>query len=111
MSGQDPEGYVQGCQLSIPGRGPRVVKSLPRQQTLRELGTLQPATHLLATASQPVEAHLTGESSFRRMFTSCVFTDQGWILLQETLEGEVFQMFQVVQCSTWVPLVLYQDGH
>ena len=32
------------------------------------------------------------------------------ILLQETLEGEVFQMFQVVQCSTWILLVLYQEG-
>ena len=29
MSGQDPEGYVQGYQLSIQVRGPRVVKSLP----------------------------------------------------------------------------------
>ena len=28
------------------------------------------------------------------------------LLLQETLEGEVFQMFQVVQHSTWMPLVL-----
>ena len=32
------------------------------------------------------------------------------LLLQETLEGEVFQMFQAVQCSTWMPLVLYQEG-
>ena len=32
------------------------------------------------------------------------------ILLQETLEGDVFQKFQVVQCSTWMPLVLYQEG-
>ena len=78
MRGQDAEGYVQGCQLSIPGRGPRVVKSLPRWQTLRELGTLQPGTHLLATVPQPVGAHLTGESSFRRMFSSCVLTDQGF---------------------------------
>ena len=78
MSGQDPEGYVQGCQLSILGRDPRLVKSLPRQQTLRELGTLQPATHLLVTVPQPVVAHLTGESSFRRMFSSCVLTDQGF---------------------------------
>ena len=78
MSGQDPEGYVQGCQLSIPGCGPWVVNSLPRWQTLRELGTLQPATHLLATAPQPGGAHLTGESSFRRMFSSCVLTDQGF---------------------------------
>ena len=78
MSSQDPEGYVQGCQLSVPGRGPRVVQSLPRRQTLRELGTLQPGTHLLATASQPVEAHLTGESSFSRMFSSCILTDQGF---------------------------------
>ena len=78
MSGQDPEGYVQGCQLSIPGRGPRVVKSLPQWQTLRELGTLQLGTHLLATAPQSVGAHLTGESSFRRMFSSCVLTDQGF---------------------------------
>ena len=31
-------------------------------------------------------------------------------MLQETLEGEVFQMFQEVQCSTWMPLVLYQKG-
>ena len=31
------------------------------------------------------------------------------LLLQETLEGEVFQMFQVVQHSTWKPLVLYQE--
>ena len=105
MSGQDPEGYVQGCQLSIPGRGPWVVKSLPRLQTLRELGTLQPGTHLLATAPQSVGAHLTLESSFSSMFSSCVFTDQGF-LLQETLEGEVFQMFQAVQCSTLMPLVL-----
>ena len=78
MSGQDPEGYVQGCQLSIPLRGPRVVKSLPRWQTLRELRTLQPGTHILATAPQPVGAHLTGESSFRRKFSSCVLTDQGF---------------------------------
>ena len=39
MSGQNPEGYVQGCQLSIHGRGPQVVKSLPRWQTLRKLET------------------------------------------------------------------------
>ena len=31
------------------------------------------------------------------------------LLLQETLEGEVFQMFQAVQCSTWKHLVLYQE--
>ena len=78
MRGQDAEGYVQGCQLSISGSGPRVVKSLPRRQTLRELGTLQPGTHLLATGPQPVGAHLTGESSFRRMFFSCVLTDHGF---------------------------------
>ena len=47
-------------------------------QTLRELGTLQPGTHLLATVPHPVWAHLTGESSFRRMFSSCVLTDQGF---------------------------------
>ena len=78
MSGQHPEGYVQSCQLSIPGRGPRVVKSLPRWQTLRELGTLQTFTQLIATAPQPVGAHLTGESSLRCMFSSCVLTDQGF---------------------------------
>ena len=78
MSGQNPEGYVQGCQLSIDGRGPRVVKSLPRRQTLRKLRTLQPSTQLLAPVPQPVGAHLTGESSFRRMFSSCVLTDQGF---------------------------------
>ena len=33
------------------------------------------------------------------------------LLLQETLEGEVFQMFQSVQHSTWMPLILYQEGH
>ena len=76
MRGQDPEAYGQGCQLSVPRRDPRVVKSLPRRQTLRELGTLLPGTHLLATVPQPVGAHLTGESSFRRMFSSCVLTDQ-----------------------------------
>ena len=32
------------------------------------------------------------------------------ILPQETLDREVFQSFQVVQCSTWIPLVLYQEG-
>ena len=32
------------------------------------------------------------------------------LLLQETMEGEVFQMFQAVQCSTWMPLVLYKEG-
>ena len=32
------------------------------------------------------------------------------LLLQETLEGEVFQMFQLVQCSNWMPLILYQEG-
>ena len=30
-------------------------------------------------------------------------------LLQETLEGEVFQMFQSVQCSSWMPLILYKE--
>ena len=78
MSGQDLEGYVQGCQLSIPGCGPWVVNSLPRWQTLRELGTLQPGTQLIATAPQLVGAHFTGESSFSRMFSSCVLTDQGF---------------------------------
>ena len=69
---------MQGCQLSIPGRGPRVVKSLPRRQNLCELGTLQPGTHLLARVPQPVGAHLAGESSSRRMFSSCVSTVQGF---------------------------------
>ena len=78
MRGQDPYGYVQVCQLSIPGRGPLLVKSLPRRQTLRELGTLQPGTHLLATVPQPVGAHLTRESSFRRIFSSCVLTEMGF---------------------------------
>ena len=78
MRGQDPEGYVQGCQLSINRRDPRVVNSLPRRQTLRELGTMQPGRQLLATVPQPVGAHLTGESSFRRMFSTCVLTDQGF---------------------------------
>ena len=32
------------------------------------------------------------------------------LLLQETLEGEAFQMFQLVQCSTSMPLILYQEG-
>ena len=32
------------------------------------------------------------------------------LLLQETLEGEVFQMFQSFQRSTWMPLILYQEG-
>ena len=31
------------------------------------------------------------------------------LLLHKTLEGEVFQMFQAVQHSTWMPLVLYQE--
>ena len=31
------------------------------------------------------------------------------LLLQETLKGEVFQIFQAVQCSTLMPLVLYQE--
>ena len=78
MRCQDTEGYLQGCQLSIPARGPWVGKSLPQRQTLRELATLQPGTHLLATLPQKVWAHLTGESSFRRMFSSCVLTDQGF---------------------------------
>ena len=30
--------------------------------------------------------------------------DWPWLLLQETLEGEVFQMFQAVQHSTFMPL-------
>lgn len=30
-------------------------------------------------------------------------------VLQETLEGEVLQMFQAVQCSARMPLVLYQE--
>ena len=55
-----------------------MVKSLPRWQTLRELRTLQSGTHLLATAPQPVGARLTGDSSFSRMFSSCVLTDQGF---------------------------------
>ena len=93
MSGQDPEGYVQGCQLSIPGRGPRVVKSLLRWQTLREFGTLQPGTHLLATAPQPVGAHLTGESSFRRMFFSCVLTDQGFCF-RKLWRARIFRCFR-----------------
>ena len=36
--------------------------------------------------------------------------DWSGLLLQETLEGEVFQMFQSVQRSTSMPLILYQEG-
>ena len=36
--------------------------------------------------------------------------DSPGILLQETLEGEVFQKFQAVQWSTRMTLVLYQEG-
>ena len=36
--------------------------------------------------------------------------DWAGLLLQETLEGEVFQVFQSVQRSTWMPLILYQEG-
>ena len=36
--------------------------------------------------------------------------DWSGLLLQETLEGEVFQMFQLVQHSTYMPLILYQEG-
>ena len=32
------------------------------------------------------------------------------LLPQETLEGEFFQMFHSVQHSTWMPLILYQEG-
>ena len=32
------------------------------------------------------------------------------LLLQETLEEEIFQMFQSVQHSTLMPLILYQEG-
>ena len=78
MRGEDPEGYVLGCQLSVRGRDPRVVKSLPRRQTLRQLGPLQPGRQLLATVPQPFGAHLTGDSSFRSMFSSCVLIDQGF---------------------------------
>ena len=39
-----------------------------------------------------------------------LYVDWPGLLLQETLEGEVFQMFQSVQCSTWMPLILYQEG-
>ena len=35
--------------------------------------------------------------------------DRPGVLLQETLEGEVFQMFQAFQHSTWKALVLYQE--
>ena len=93
MRGQDPEGYVQGCQLSIPGRGLWVVKSLPQRQTLRELGTLQPGTHLLATVPQKVLAHLTGESSFRRMLSSCVLPDLGFCSRKRWRE-RVFRCFR-----------------
>ena len=93
MRCQDTEGYVQGCQLSIPGRGPWVVKSLPQRQTLRELETLQPGTQLLATVPQKVWADLTGESSFRRMFSSCVLTDQGFCSRKRWRE-RVFRCFR-----------------
>ena len=39
-----------------------------------------------------------------------LFVDWPGLLLQETLEGEAFQMFHSVQCSTWMPLILYQEG-
>ena len=103
MRGQDPEGYVQGRQLSIPGTGTRVVKSLPQWQTLRELGTLQPGTHLLATVPQPVGAHLTGESSFRRMFSSCVLTDQGFCFRKPWRKRffRIFRLFRGQPVCLW----------
>ena len=101
--GQDSEGYVQGCQLSIHGKEPQVVKSLPRWQTLGELGTLQPDTHLLATVQQPGGAHLTGESSFRRMFSSCVLTDQGFCFRKPWRERlfRCFRWYSAQQGCLW----------
>ena len=32
------------------------------------------------------------------------------LLLQESLEGEVFQTIHSVQHPTWMPLILYQEG-
>ena len=93
MSGRDPEGYVQGCQLSIQGRGPRVVKSIPRWQTLGKLGNLKPGTHLLIRAPQPVGAYLAGESSSSRMFSSCVSTDQGFCF-RKPWRGKFFRSFR-----------------
>ena len=33
------------------------------------------------------------------------------LMLQQTVGGEVFQMFHLVQRSTWTPLILYKEGN
>ena len=94
MSSHDPVGYMQGCQLSIQGRVPQVVKSLSRWQTLREIWTLLPGTHPLERVPQPVGAHLAGESSSRRMFSSCVSTCQGFCFRKPWRE-------RLFKCFSW----------
>ena len=85
MRGQDPEGYVQGCQLSTQGRGPWLVKSLPRWHTLttRSPVTRHPPSSNSATASW-------GSLGWRVFIQKDVLQlCLNWpgLLLQETLEG------------------------
>ena len=95
LSGQDTNGYVQGCQLSIPGRDPagEVTSATADPKRTRNTATRHTPSSNSVTASW-------GSLDWRVFIQKDVLQlclDWPGILLQETLEGEVFQMFQVAQ--------------
>ena len=75
-------------------------------------GTRNPVTtHPLSSNSATASRGSLARRVFIQQDVLQLCLDWPGILLQETLEGEVLQMFLAVQCSTWMPLVLYQEGN
>ena len=103
-------GLCAGLSTVNPRKGPpggEVTSSMVVPKKIRKPVTRHPTSGNSATA-------ISGSLVWRIFIQKdglqlCL--DWPGILLQETLEGDVFQMFLVVQCSTWMPLVLYQEGN
>ena len=77
MSSQYPEGYVHRCQCLFKegAAGGEVTSLTADPNRTRNPVTRQPPPSNSATASW---AHSAGKTSSRRMFSSCVSTDQGF---------------------------------
>ena len=101
-------GLCAGLSTVIPRKGPpggEVTSSIEDPKRTRNPVTRDPPSSNSATASWGS----LGCRVFIQKDVLQLCLDWPGLLLQETLEGEVFQMFQVVQRSTWKPLVLYQE--
>ena len=79
-------GLCEGLSTVHPIKGPLGCEVTSSVADPNGTGNPKPGTHLLATVPQQVGAPLAGESSSRRMVSSCVSTDQGFCFRKQWRE-------------------------